>query len=137
MLAHHSWLSTRSPIRRKPMKLTVNSTPGLKLPQGKNDHVFWDADIAGFGLRLRAGGKRVWVFRYKLGSTKQRLFTFGGYPAMAVPAAREQAAKFHAEVKLGGDPAGAKEQKQAAAAETFGSSMDLYLARRRTEGLRS
>ena len=125
------------------MKLTVNSTPGLRLPDGKSDHVFWDDDIAGFGLRLRGGGKRTWVFRYKLGrakqlgSIKQRLLIFGTYPAMAVPAAREQAAKFHAEVKLGGDPAGDKEQKIAKASETFEAAMALYLERRRTEGLRA
>jgi hypothetical protein len=76
----------------EPMKLTVSSTAALKLPAGKRDHIEWDADIGGFGLRLRDGGKRAWVFQYKTGS-QQRRMTFGSYPAMPVPKARERAAE--------------------------------------------
>ena len=34
------------------MKLTVGNTPALELPPGKADHVFWDDEIPGFGVRL-------------------------------------------------------------------------------------
>ena len=40
------------------MKLTAKGIRGLQLPEGKMDHLFWDDDIPGFGLRLRAGGSR-------------------------------------------------------------------------------
>jgi integrase len=116
------------------VKLTVNATADLKLPAGKRDHIEFDTDIAGFGIRLRdGGGKRAWVFQYKTGS-RQRRMTFGTYPAMSVPKARERAAELHAEVKLGGDPAGAKAESQARSGETFEACMRLYLERRRNEG---
>jgi hypothetical protein len=46
------------------MRLTVKSTETLKLPVGKTDHVFWDADVVEFGLRIRAGGSRNWIYQY-------------------------------------------------------------------------
>jgi integrase len=82
-------------------------------------------------LRLRDGGAR-WVFQYKIG-TQHRRITFGRYPAMKVPAAREQAEKLHAQVKLGRDPAGEKAENQARAGETFQACMDIYLEKRRAE----
>jgi hypothetical protein len=47
------------------MRLTIKSADDLKLPAGKNDHIVFDDDITGFGIRLREGGSapafRVWV----------------------------------------------------------------------------
>jgi integrase len=60
--------------------------------------------------------------------------TFGQYPAMSVAAAREQAEKYHAQVKLGGDPQQEKADSKARSDETFEACMKLYLERRRTEG---
>jgi integrase len=113
------------------VKLTVNSTAVLRLPSGKADHIEFDDDIPGFGLRLRQGGAR-WVFQYKIG-TKHRRITLGRYPALKVPEARKQAEELHAKVRLGGDPAGEKAENQARASETFASCLDLYLEKRRRE----
>ena len=44
------------------MKLTAKGIRGAELAAGKTDQLFWDDDIPGFGLRLRAGGLRGWVF---------------------------------------------------------------------------
>ena len=43
------------------MKLTKANIGALELPAGKTDHIEFDEDMPGFGLRLRKGGKRVWV----------------------------------------------------------------------------
>src|SRR3974390_1650053 len=106
------------------MKLTVGSTTGLKLPEGhtKNgkpitDFVYWDSEVPGFGLRLRAGGKRAFIFQYKTGGTQYRM-TLGKYPAIAAPQAREAAAKLHARVMLGENPALEKKQAKAKSGET-------------------
>jgi integrase len=115
------------------MKLTVKNTAALKLPSGKSDHIEFDSDIPGFGIRLReGGGKRVWIFQYKHGA-QQRRMTFGHYPAMDVPAARARAEELHAEVKLGHDPAADKAERQAKSGETFGDCVELYLDRRRKD----
>ena len=37
------------------MKLTIKSAESIKLPKGKTDHIEFDDDIAGFGLRIPRG----------------------------------------------------------------------------------
>jgi hypothetical protein len=51
------------------MKLNKAAVAGVKVPKGKADVIVWDKDVAGFGLRVRAGGARVWVFRYRIGGS--------------------------------------------------------------------
>jgi hypothetical protein len=49
------------------MKLTDRTAAGLKVPQGKIESIYFDDEVPGFGLRLRAGGSRRWIFQYRLG----------------------------------------------------------------------
>ena len=42
------------------MEFTKEAIAALTLPIGKSDLIQFDDDIPGFGIRLRAGGKRVW-----------------------------------------------------------------------------
>ena len=44
------------------MKLTAKNVATLALPVGKLEAIFYDEDFPGFGLRLRGGGSRTWVF---------------------------------------------------------------------------
>jgi integrase len=109
------------------VKLTERTVPGLRVPAGKTEAIIFDDDIGGFGLRLRSGGSRVWVFQYKVGD-KGRRISFGKYPAVTPKKAREQAAEFHARVRLGQDPAGEKAKSRTRAAETFGAIQQKFLA---------
>jgi integrase len=88
--------------------------------------------LAGFGLRLRAGGSRSWVFQYALGE-KQRRMSLGSAKVVTLVKAREVASEMHAKVRLGHDPAGEKEEGRARAADTFGSLVDEYLAGKKPE----
>jgi integrase len=114
------------------LKLSVKETAGLELPRGKTDHIEWDDELGGFGIRLREGGSRHWVFQYKIGS-KHRRITFGKYPALDAKKARDRAADLHAKVRLGEDPAGAKQEARARAEETFEACAQKYLAWQRKE----
>ncbi len=114
------------------MKLTAKETAALQLPLGKTDHIEWDDDLAGFGIRLREGGSRHWIFQYKIGS-KHRRITFGKYPALDPKKARDQAADLHAKVRLGEDPAGTKHEARTRAEETFEACAQKYLAWQRKE----
>ncbi|HZC55485.1 MAG TPA: Arm DNA-binding domain-containing protein, partial [Xanthobacteraceae bacterium] len=58
------------------MKLTTVTVRTQALPAGKSEAIFFDDDIPGFGLRIRDGGSRRFVFQYKL-STKQRRMALG------------------------------------------------------------
>jgi integrase len=101
------------------MRFSYKNTEGLKLPPKKTEHIFWDSQIAGFGLRVRAGGSRNWIFQYRLGG-KQRRISFGSATTVTADQARKKAATLHARVKLGQDPAGEKIEARARATETFG-----------------
>jgi integrase len=111
------------------MKLTVARTEGLKLPAGKTDHIVFDDDIPGFGLRLRTGGGR-WIFQYMIGQ-RQRRMTFGNFPTLDAAKARKQAEMLHAAVKLGRDPVAEENESRARSGDTFEACMRLYLGRRR------
>jgi integrase len=110
------------------MKLTNESVARLKLLEGKSERLEFDGDLPGFGVRLRAGGKRTWVVQYRLG-TKQRRLTIGSLAAIDATEARRRAKSALASVQLGQDPAMQKAEARAQAAVTLGSIVDLYLPR--------
>jgi hypothetical protein len=114
------------------MKLTARTTSTLALPAGKTDHIEFDDDIPGFGLRLRASGARSWVFQYRVGA-KQRRMALGSVSAISVGKARDTAADLHARVRLGQDPAMDKEATRLAATDTIGALVDVYLKARKSE----
>ena len=63
------------------MKFNKTNASQVELPAGKTEIVVFDDDVPGFGLRVRAGGSRMWVFQYRVGG-KQRRVSFGiGYGA--------------------------------------------------------
>jgi integrase len=111
------------------MKLTQKAVVALALPKGTSEKIWFDDDLAGFGIRMRQGGSKGFVFQYKQG-TKQRRMSVGTFPALTVEKARQAASGLHAEVRLGHDPAGEKTVRRARAAETMGAVLPSYLARK-------
>jgi integrase len=115
------------------MKLTKDTVRKLKLSPGKADSIHFDEDLPGFGIRLRAGGKRTWLVQYRVGA-KQRRVTLGtvkhldGSGTLDPDEAREVARKRLAKVTLGGDPQKDKHEARAKAALTLGAMVDRYLA---------
>ena len=112
------------------MKLTKAAVSKLRIPEGKSELLTFDDDMAGFGLRLRAGGSATWLIQYRLGE-RQRRMTIGKYPAMAPEPARAAAAELLAKVRLGEDPQGAKLQVRRTVPVkklTIGELVEMYLA---------
>jgi integrase len=114
------------------MRLTVKSVAALGLPRGKSDHIEFDADISGFGVRLRAGGSRTWIYQYRIGS-KQRRMVLGSASSVPLALARGNASQLEAKVRLGGDPAMVKETARRDADNTFGALVARYLESRKSE----
>lgn len=54
------------------MRFIPEKINGLKLPAGKMDHFEWDDRLPGFGVRIRAGGKKTFVCQYKLRGQTRR-----------------------------------------------------------------
>ena len=112
------------------MKFSETSARKLDLPPGKAEAIYFDDyfddDIPGFGLRLRAGGSRAWVVQYKIGS-KQRRMTLGSIKTVSATKARDTAKDILASVRLGKDPAGEKAEARINATETFKLAVDRFL----------
>jgi integrase len=114
------------------MKFTVKSIAGQKLPTGKTEAIVFDDDVPGFGLRIREGGSRNFIFQYKIGKKHRRL-TLGPLTALDLTKARDTAKDLYAKVRLGADPAGEKAHAKIKADETFDVVVARYLEERREE----
>jgi hypothetical protein len=113
------------------MKLTDKNIAGLVLPEGKTDVIHFDADLRGFGFRIRAGaGGRVlrsWVAQYKRGGRNRRILV-GAADLITADQARGAARKLLARVALGEDPAADRGDRRGRDAITLRSTIPDYLA---------
>src|SRR5262245_36855614 len=111
-----------------PMKLTAITIAKIALPPNKQELIIYDDEIAGFGLRIRAGGSRTFVYQYRIG-TKNRRLTLGAAVREAFPGIRERVLDLQAKVRLGEDPAAAKEAaRKAVEVDRFIDVANRYLA---------
>ena len=63
------------------MRLTRPALTSLAIPLGRSELIVFDDALPGFGVRLRAGGKRVRIAQYRTGQ-KQRRVTIGSVEAL-------------------------------------------------------
>ncbi|SRR5258706_1007986 len=106
----------------------------LQLPTGKKDHIYWDPEMPGFGVRVRPG-KSAYVVQYRFQKATQRE-SLGDVRRLTLGEARKVARQYFAKIELVTDPRGDKRKaEQAAAAEklTFKVVADLYLKARETK----
>ncbi len=108
------------------MRLTATEIRKLTLAPSTAEVIVFDDDLPGFGVRIRAGGSKTYVFQYKLGA-KQRRLTLGPLTAIDLGKARDTAKDLYAKVRLGGDPAGEKVHARLKASETFEAIASQYL----------
>lgn len=107
------------------MRLTDSTVAGLTVPDNKSEIIAFDDALPGFGVRLRRGGSKRFVFQYKLNGTNRRVT----FKEANVKRARAAAQILAAKVTLGSDPALEKESAHDAAGDTFRRCLDKYLAR--------
>lgn len=81
--------------------LTERGVKGLQ-PQPKNIIVY-DAEVAGFGVRITSGGARAFILTYRIEARERRL-TIGSWPDWSVAPAREEAKRLKREIDSGIDP---------------------------------
>jgi hypothetical protein len=56
----------------KTMKFTQANVNAYQAPAAKADHTVNDEGLPGFGLRVQAGGSKVYIVRYRLGANQHR-----------------------------------------------------------------
>jgi len=111
------------------MKLTAKTTPAVKLPHGKTDHIEWDHDLTGFGLRLRASGDRVvrtYVAQYRAHGHTRRI-RIGAFEKLSPDEARKAAKKVLAQVEIGGDPQAERRARREQESHTLKSIVAMFL----------
>jgi integrase len=108
------------------MRLTRPALASLAIPPGRSELIVFDDTLPGFGIRLRTGGKRVWIAQYRMGQ-KQRRVTIGSVEALDPDQARRAAKSILAKAHLGNDPQAAKVEAKARAHHTLGAMVGPYL----------
>jgi integrase len=111
------------------MRLTTDRVAAFSQPANKADHIEWDDDLPGFGVRLRGDTKR-WVVQYRVGS-QQRRESLGDVRKVKLEDARKIARARFAQAELGVDPAAEKAKARAATAAsklTLAAVAARYLA---------
>jgi integrase len=96
------------------MRLADIDLTKLTLPPGVTDRIVWDADLPGYGVRLRPT-KTVYVIQYRVGH-QQRRESLGDVRKITDAQARKIARQRFAQVELGIDPAAERDQARAQAA---------------------
>jgi integrase len=108
-------------------KLTKRTVDGAAAPK-TGDLFLWDDDLRGFGLRVYASGRRIFVVQYRLRGGRggrTRRIVLGEYGKMTPDEARKRAAKVLAAVDDGRDPAA--ERDKAKSVLTIADLATLYL----------
>jgi len=111
------------------MATTFNIRAIEALPATGSTYVAYDPGLAGFGVRVAAGGTKAWVVEFRPGgggrksSTKR--MTLGRVGTLTMVQARDRAKTILAEVQLGADPAGAKTERRGAV--TIAELAESYL----------
>src|SRR5262249_23376008 len=103
------------------MKFTQANVAKFKLPVGKLDHIEFDDNMPGFGLRVRNGGKRehrTYIVQYKIGP-KQRRMTLGSAAKIGLDEARRNTRKVFGARAERKDPATDKAVARTHASITF------------------
>lgn len=119
------------------VKFTKAVLAKLAPDEGQGERIVWDAEVRGFGIRLRGSGARAWVIRPPRGGGASKLHTLGPADAIDLAAARSLAQEKLAEAALGGDPTRAKAEARRAAAMTFGGLIAGYIADKEAKGRRT
>lgn len=89
-------------------RLTKRSVESVALP-AKGPVYAWDEQLPGFGLKVTANDRRIYIVKYRVGggrAGRQRWFTLGTHGVLTCEQARAQAAQILAAARRGEDPQG-------------------------------
>ena len=105
--------------RRSELRITKRTVDALTV--GEKDTVFWDRDLAGFGVRVHATGRKTYVVQSR-GFAGPKRVTLGLHGDLSADEARKQAAVVVDRIKRGEDPVPVEPEAEltvAALAERF------------------
>lgn len=84
-------------------RLTKTLIDNLKHHGRQSNHIVWDTEIPGFGVRVYPSGKRAFVFRHQTRQGRRSMIVIGPYGPFTLEHAREQARSLYTRAKAGED----------------------------------
>ncbi len=84
------------------VKLSKRTIDALAVERG--DKVFWDGDLPGFGIRVHATGRRVYVAQARTPGGLPKRVRLGRFEDMTTKQARQEAAEIIDRIRRGEDP---------------------------------
>jgi integrase len=107
-------------------KLTKKSVDALQ-SDPKGDYFTWDTELKGFGVRVSALGRRVFVLKYRpAGRREARRLTLGPYGPLTVEEARQLARRRLGDIANGADPG--RERRASKLTPTVRELKEAYFA---------
>jgi integrase len=114
------------------VRLTKQTIRTLACPPGVKERTYFDDDLPGFGLRVRAGsGTRSWLYQYADRNHATKKIFLGSPDVVDAGQARQAARELVARIRLGDDPAAEKAAERAQAAESFAALLPRFMERQR------
>jgi integrase len=113
------------------IKLTKSAIDALPTPS--SDVVYWDAAYPGFGVKVTAKGRKVFIVLYRTGGggSHLRKYTIGPYGRVTLHQARVAAQKVFAAKLEGRDPAAERrESKRRAVADLVEDLLETFITQR-------
>lgn len=109
-------------------KITKRTVDGLQ-PQAGRDVFAWDAELRGFGIRVKPSGVKTYLIQYRNAEGRTRRLVLGQHGVLAPEQAREFARQKLAAAARGGDPSA--ERHAAREGMTVAEVCDWYLEQSR------
>ena len=111
-----------------PAQIKITKRAIDRIESDGSDRFYWDRELPGFGLRVRASGRKFFVTQFRANG-KLRRMTLGPVTAFAPEDARRRAMALLAEAKGGGDPAAQRDaDRKAATVKALGERfLDEYV----------
>lgn len=128
-------MSSSREVKKVMPKLTKTLVENATVPQS-GDAFIWDTEVPGFGLRIQASGRKVYVVRYRTNDAQrtQRKMNIGRASDMAPEKARGMARDVFAKVAGGEDPASERKPKaKAGSPVTLKAMFEGYVADMRSK----
>ncbi len=110
--------------RRSEHRITKRTVDALTVET--EDAVFWDRDLAGFGVRVHATGRKVYVVQSR-GPTGPKRVTLGRHGDMSTEEARKRAAVVIDRIKRGEDPVPAPPERELTVSELSERFMRVHV----------
>ncbi len=104
------------------IKLTKRTVD--RLESDGRERFYWDTELPGFGLRIRASGRKYFIVQFRANGRERRM-TIGQYGTLTADLARRRAIAHIAEARNGVDPAA--ERDAARSRVTMGALAERFL----------